>query len=149
VIAEFLQGQMKTNLNINITLDGMESSAFQAFVNAEQHQWAWFGWGADYPDPDNWLPEIFGTGAGNNHTTYSNPEFDTLCEDAAKELNNTKRLELYAQAQEMIVDDVPIVPMFFRERFWLVKPNVKGLVTTGLDHQCPGDLYWNLVYIEE
>ena len=149
VIAEFLQGQMKTNLNINITLDGMESSAFQAFVNAEQHQWAWFGWGADYPDPDNWLPEIFGTGAGNNHTTYSNPEFDTLCEDAAKELNNTKRLELYAQAQEMIVDDVPIVPMFFRERFWLVKPNVKGLVTTGLDHQCPGDLYWNLVSIEE
>jgi oligopeptide transport system substrate-binding protein len=149
VIAEFLQGQMKSNLNINITLDGMESSAFQAFVNAEQHQWAWFGWGADYPDPDNWLPEIFGTGAGNNHTTYSNTAFDDLCAEAAQELDNDARLEKYAAAQEMIIDDVPIVPMFFRERFWLVKPNVKGLVTTGLDHQCPGDLFWNLVYIEE
>jgi oligopeptide transport system substrate-binding protein len=148
VIAEFLQGQMKTNLNINVTLDGMESSAFQAFVNAEQHQWAWFGWGADYPDPDNWLPEIFGTGGGNNHTTYSNAAFDTLCDEAALELNNTKRLEKYADAQKMIIDDVPIVPMFFRERFWLVKPSVKGLITTGLDHQCPGDLFWNVVYME-
>jgi len=149
VIAEFLQGQMKTNLNITIELDGMESSAFQAKVNAEQHQWAWFGWGADYPDPDNWLPEIFGTDAGNNHTTYSNQDFDNLCDEAALELNNTKRLEKLAEAQEMIIDDVPIAPMFFRERFWLVKPSVKGLVTTGLDHQCPGDLFWNLVYIEE
>jgi oligopeptide transport system substrate-binding protein len=149
VIAEFLQGQMKTNLNINITLDGMESSAFQALVNNEQHQWAWFGWGADYPDPDNWLPDIFGTDAGNNHTTYSNPEFDTLCDEAAVELDNANRLDIYAQAQELVIDDVPIVPMFFRERFWLVKPYVKGLVTTGLDHQCPGDLFWNLVYIAD
>jgi len=117
-------------------------------VNAEQHQWAWFGWGADYPDPDNWLPDIFGTGAGNNHTTYSNAAFDTLCDEAALELDNTKRLEKYAEAQEMIIDDLPIVPMFFRERFWLVKPSVKGLVTTGLDHQCPGDLFWNVVYME-
>jgi len=148
VIAEFLQGQMKTNLNINVTLDGMETSAFQALVNAEQHQWAWFGWGADYPDPDNWLPDIFGTGAGNNHTLYSNADFDELCDEAALELDNDERLAKYAEAHEMIVDDVPIVPMFFRERFWLVKPSVKGLVTTGLDHQCPGDLFWNLVYME-
>ena len=147
LIAEFLQGQMKTNLNINITLDPMESSAFQAFVNAEQHQWAWFGWGADYPDPDNWLPEIFGTGAGNNHTAYSNPAFDTLCADAAQELNNTKRLEKYAEAQAMIIDDLPIVPMFFRERFWLVSPSVKGLITTGLDHQLPGDLNYTEVHM--
>jgi oligopeptide transport system substrate-binding protein len=149
LIAEFLQGQMKTNLNITVTLDPMETSAFQALVNAEQHQWAWFGWGADYPDPDNWLPEIFGTDAGNNHTTYSNATFDALCDEAAQELDNDTRLEKYAEAQEMIIDDLPIAPMFFRERFWLVKPSVKGLVTTGLDHQCPGDLFWNLVYIEE
>ncbi|MBM4445659.1 MAG: peptide ABC transporter substrate-binding protein, partial [Chloroflexi bacterium] len=148
VIAEFLQGQMKSNLNINVTLDGMESSAFQALVNAEQHQWAWFGWGADYPDPDNWLPDIFGTGAGNNHTTYSNPDFDALCDEAAQELNNDKRLEKYAEAHAMIVEDLPIVPMFFRERYWLVKPSVKGLIATGLDHQCPGDLFWTAVYME-
>jgi oligopeptide transport system substrate-binding protein len=148
LIAEFLQGQMKTNLDINITLDPIEPSAFTAFVNSEQHQWAWFGWGADYPDPDNWLPDIFGTGAGNNHTLYSSAAFDALCDEAAVELNNTKRLEKLAEAQTILMDDVPIVPMFFRERFWLVKPSVKGLTTTGLDHTCPGDLFYPVVYME-
>ncbi len=58
LIAQFIQGQLKDNLGINLTLEPMESKAFSAMVNAEQHTWAWFGWGADYPDPDNWLPEI-------------------------------------------------------------------------------------------
>jgi oligopeptide transport system substrate-binding protein len=47
----------------------------------------------------------------------------------------------------MIIDDLPIVPMFFRERFWLVSPTVKGLITTGLDHQLPGDLNYTEVYM--
>jgi len=46
---------------------------------------AYFGWGADYPDPDDWLPALFGTGAGNNHTLYSNPAFDALAATALKE----------------------------------------------------------------
>jgi len=54
--------------------------------------WAYFGWGADYPDPDDWLPSLFGTGAGNNHTLYSNPAFDALAATALKEQDNTKRL---------------------------------------------------------
>ncbi len=148
LIAQFLQGQMKDNLNISITLDPMESSAFTEFVNSEQHQWAWFGWGADYPDPENWLPGVFKTGAGNNHTAYSSAGFDALCDKAAVELDNTKRLADYADAQDVLIDDLPIVPMFFRERFWLVKPSVKGLVTTGLDHTCPGDLFYPSVFME-
>jgi oligopeptide transport system substrate-binding protein len=147
IIAQFLQGQMKDNLNITITLDPMESSALTAFVNSEQHQWAWFGWGADYPDPENWLPGVFGTGAGNNHTGYSSAAFDALCNEAALELDNTKRLEKYAEAQTLLIDDLPIVPMFFRERYWLVKPSVKGLITTGLDHTCPGDLFYPALYM--
>ncbi len=135
-IAEFLQGQMKDNLGIDITLEPMEPKAFTAFVNTEQYKWACFGWGADYPDPDNWLPELFGTDAGNNHTNYSSAAFDNLCAEAAVELDNDERLAKYAEAQEILIEDVPIVPMFFRERFWLVEPSVKGLVTTGLDHTC-------------
>jgi len=79
-IAQWLQGQLKDNLGIQLTLEPMESKAFQQLVNSENFNWAWFGWSADYPDPDNWLPELFGTGAGNNHTGYSNPDFDALVE---------------------------------------------------------------------
>ncbi len=149
IMAQFLQGQMKDNLGIQITLDPLESKAFTQFINSNQHQWAWFGWGADYPDPDNWLPELFGTKAGNNHTMYSNPAFDALAKQAKQELDNTKRLQMWAKAQEMVMKDAPIVTMFYRERFYVVKPTVKGLTTTGMDGQVPGDMFWNKITISK
>ncbi|AMU86789.1 peptide ABC transporter substrate-binding protein [Dehalococcoides mccartyi] len=138
-IAQFLQAQLKTNLNLDLTLEPMEPAAFSAFVNSEQHTWAWFGWGADYPDPDNWLPDLFGTGGGNNHTGYSNPAFDTLAIQAMMELDNTLRLQMWAQAQEIVMADMPIVTMFYRERFYVVQPYVKGLEPTGMDGGIMGD----------
>jgi oligopeptide transport system substrate-binding protein len=141
-IAQFLQGQMKSNLGINITLEPMESKAFTQFVNGGKHMWAWFGWGADYPDPDNWLPELFGTGAGNNHTLYSNPAFDALAKQGKAELDNTKRLAIWAQAQQMVMADAPIVTIFYRERFVLLKPTVKGFTPTGMDGGIMGDNYF-------
>lgn len=146
-IAQFLQGQIQDNLGITITLDPMETKSFQQFVNSEQHQWAWFGWGADYPDPDNWLPELFGTGAGNNHTGYSNPVFDELMAQAKSELDNTKRLKMLAEGHEIAMNDAPIVTMFYRERFLLMKPWVKGLKTTGMDGSVAGDMFYAEVYI--
>jgi oligopeptide transport system substrate-binding protein len=148
-IAQFLQAQLKQNLNIDLVLEPMESKAFSQMVNSEQHTWAWFGWGADYPDPDNWLPQLFGTKAGNNHTGYSNAAFDALCTQALKELDTTKRLALWAQAAKMVNDDVPIVTMFYRERFVLVKPSVKGLKTTGMDGQVAGDMFYAEVSIQK
>ena len=120
----------------------MESKAFTTMVNGGKHTWAWFGWGADYPDPDNWLPELFGTGAGNNHTLYSNPAFDALAKQAKMELDNTKRLAEWAQAQQMVMADAPIVTMFYREAFNLVSPKVKGYTPTGMDGQNPGDMFY-------
>ncbi len=148
-IAQFLQAQLKQNLNIDLLLEPMESKAFSQMVNSEGHTWAWFGWGADYPDPDNWLPQLFGTKAGNNHTGYSKAAFDALCTQALKELDTTKRLALWAQAAKMINDDVPIVTMFYRERFVLVKPSVKGLKTTGMDGQVAGDMFYAEVSIQK
>jgi oligopeptide transport system substrate-binding protein len=147
-IAQFIQNQCKVNLNISVVIEPMERKAFTQAVNSEQYSWAWYGWGADYPDPDNWLPQLFGTGAGNNHTNYSNAAFDALCAKASSELDNAKRLDLYAQAQKMVVDDAPVLFMFYRERFVLVKPHVQGLKYTGMDGDVPGDMFFANVYIE-
>jgi oligopeptide transport system substrate-binding protein len=141
-IAQFVQNQIKVNLGINVSIEPMERKAFTQAVNAEKYSWAWYGWGADYPDPDNWLPELFGTGAGNNHTGYSNPAFDALAVQAKKELDNTKRLQLWAQAQKMVVDDAPVLFMNYRERFVLVKPSIQGLKYTGMDGDVSGDMFF-------
>jgi oligopeptide transport system substrate-binding protein len=148
-IAQWLQGQLKDNLGIQLTLEPMESKAFQQLVNSENFNWAWFGWSADYPDPDNWLPELFGTGAGNNHTGYSNPDFDALVEKAKSELDSTKRLQMLAEAHEMVIKDCPIVTMFYRESFVLVKPYLKGLTATGMDGQIVGDMFFSNIYMEK
>lgn len=147
LIAQFLQGQMKDNLGITITLEPMEPKSFSQLINGNQHTWIWLGWGADYPDPDNWLPELFGTGAGNNHTVYSNPQFDALTEQAKEQLDNTKRLKAWADVQKLVIADVPLIPMFNRERFVLYKPSVKGIKTTGMDGRIAGDLFLDEIYI--
>ena len=146
-IAQFVQNQIKVNLGINVSLEPMERAAFSKAVNSEQYTWAWYGWGADYPDPDNWLPELFGTDAGNNHTNYSNPEFDALAAKAKNELDNAKRLQMWAQAQAMVVDDAPMLFIQYRERFRLVKPGVQGLLYTGMDGDVPGDMFFANVYM--
>ena len=148
-IAAFLQGQLKDNLGINLTVELMESKAYSALYNAKQFTWGFTGWGADYPDPDNWLPQLYGTGAGNNKTGYSNPAFDALAAQGLKELDNTKRLQIWAQAQALVVADQPMIYVFNRETFVLLKPWVKGMVTTGLDGNVAGDTFLRNVYIQK
>jgi oligopeptide transport system substrate-binding protein len=146
VLAAFLQDQMKTNLGVTITLEPYDSKALSALVNNKQYSWAIYGWGADYPDPDNWLPQLFMTGAGNNKQNYSNAQFDTLATAALKELDNTKRLKDWADAQKLLVADCPMVFLFYRQTFVLQKPWVKNMVTTGMDGT-PGDTFLRNVYI--
>lgn len=127
MIAQFVQEQIKQNLGIEITLQPREPKAHSEAVNKEQYMWAFYGWGADYPDPDNWLPELFGTDAGNNHTAYSNPEVDKLMKAALSETDTAKRMQMWAQAQERIVSEAPVVFMFYNELFFLQKPYVKDI----------------------
>jgi oligopeptide transport system substrate-binding protein len=147
--AQFIQGQLKANLGIEITLDPMETKAATVAFNSGNYQVGLLGWVADYPDPDDWLPPNFKTGAGTNFTKYSNPQFDELCERASKELNYTKRMELWAKAHEMIVRDVPIACIYNVENLWLLKPYVKGLTTMGMDGMTPGDFFYRDIYIDK
>ncbi|MBI4336387.1 MAG: peptide ABC transporter substrate-binding protein [Chloroflexi bacterium] len=149
VIAEWLQAQMKDNLGISVKLEPMESKAFTQLVNQEKHTWGWFGWGADYPDPDNWLPELFGTGGSQNHTLYSSKEFDDLAKQAMAEPDAAKRLGLWEKAHAVVVRDAPAAFMFYREAFWLKKPRLQDLITTGMDGQIIGDFFYPKSFLVE
>lgn len=147
VTAEFVHWQILNNLGVDISLEPMEPKAFSQYVNANHHMWAFSGWGADYPDPDNWLPELFRTGAGNNHTLYSNPEFDALVDQAMAEPNYEPRMALWRQAQQIVVEDAPVIFLFYPEKFVLAKPYVKDLKTTAMDGQIVGDLFFKETYL--
>jgi oligopeptide transport system substrate-binding protein len=143
--AEFLQEQLRVNLGVNIDIEILESATYEDRYLASDFQFVIGGWGADYADPENWLPQLFGTDAGLNQYKYSNPEVDQLFAQAAVELDNDTRLDLYDQAQKIIIDDdMGIAPLYYRIRNFLVKPWVSGIITTGLDSTAGDWFYTNI-----
>ena len=92
-------------------------------------------WVADYPDPENFLAVLFGTGSGENHTGYSNPTVDALLGAAAGERDAARRRDLYLQAQQIILDDAVVIPCYYSTDYTLVKPYVRGLAITPLGVQ--------------
>jgi oligopeptide transport system substrate-binding protein len=69
---------------------------------------------------------LFRTGAENNFAEYSNPAVDAVLDKAAAEGDSEKSLELYRQAEQMLVDDAACLPLWFGMNYILVKPYVKG-----------------------
>jgi ABC-type oligopeptide transport system substrate-binding subunit len=86
------------------------------------------GWVADYVDPENFLKvKLYGE-SKDNESKYRNSEVDRLLEQADTEQDTAQRLALYQQAEQIIVNDVPWIPLFHDEYSVLIKPYVKDYV---------------------
>ena len=94
------------------------------------------GWNADVPDPDNFLFKLFYSKSPRNYMSYSNPAVDRLLLQARAEQDPTRRVDLYRRAEEQILEDAPIIPIWHQtyERFF--QPYVKNVEVSGL-----GDSY--------
>ena len=88
------------------------------------------GWCADYPDPQNFLDVLFHSDSDENRFSYSNEEVDALLEEAAVEPDVDRRVSLYRQAEQLILDDWVAVPLWHSRNFLLVQPYVKGFELT-------------------
>lgn len=79
------------------------------------------GWGLDYPTPDNFLyPLLFST-SSDNKPNYNNPEYDELILEARTETDADERIALYQEAEDLALEDMPLVPLWWRTQFRLVK----------------------------
>ena len=84
------------------------------------------GWVADYPDPQNFLDNLFHTGASYNTGNYSNSKVDNLLEQAAIESDDTTRINLYRQAEQIILSEAACFPIWYQTNYILTKPYVKN-----------------------
>ncbi|MBV9355690.1 MAG: peptide ABC transporter substrate-binding protein [Chloroflexi bacterium] len=144
--AEFVQAQLKQNLRIDLNLNSQEAKVEQESFKAKTYQMSYHGWGADYPDPQDWFATLFGCSGGNNKFNYCNPAVDQLVSQADSGINLDDRLQIYNQAQRQIVDDMPVVPLLVRGRMVVVKPYVQNLTITAQD-DFPGDLFLDQVSV--
>ena len=93
------------------------------------------GWCADYPDPQNFLDVLFHSESESNNFAYSNPDLDALLEEAAVEQDTARRTEIYHQAEQMILDDWVVVPLWHSREYSLVQTYVKGYEVTPIGVQ--------------
>ena len=122
---EVILQMWERNLGITAEFQQTEFATFLKDLHKGRFQMFDIGWIADYPDPENFLDILFHSESTNNHTHYSNAEVDELLLRARVETDTTKRYALYNQAEQMILDDAPWVPLWFDgESKLLVKPNV-------------------------
>ena len=91
-------------------------------------------WIADYPDAENYMAMYYSKNpAPPNYTRYKNPAFDALYEKALLETNDFVRYDLYRQMDQLVIDDAPIIPLWYDMALHIVQKNVKGFSANALN----------------
>ena len=124
----------KQYLGVEIRIENIEPNFYLDQIFSGHHgQLLGSGWCADYPDPENFADALFHSGSEQNTGGYSNPALDRLLEAARVEQDVTKRIGMYQQAEQMLVDDAAALFTVHSLSYTLVKPYVKGFVPTPID----------------
>lgn len=124
-IAEALQQMWKQHLGADVTIENQEWKVYLKTLQATDFQIARMGWIGDYADPFTFL-ELLASGNGNNHSNWTDPEYDQLLRDANRTQNAEARLALLRRAEELAMDAVPLIPIYVYTRSELVKPYLMG-----------------------
>ncbi len=133
LIAEFLQAQWKEHLNVNVEFESQEWKVFLSRLNVDPPQIFRLGWGADFPDPDNFM-NLFLSNSGNNRLQWSNPRYDALVARGAMIEDPEKRQKIYDEAQTLLTEtDAAMIPLFISVQNLLIKPYVKGLELNSME----------------
>ncbi len=143
---DFLTEQWRTNLGVEVQSEGLEAVAYSERRREDPFDINRASWTQDYPHPNNFLGDVFGT--GNSFTGYSNEEFDAFMSEAAAETELEAQVPIYQQAQELLVEDSPVIFLYWYGGYTLVKPHVQGLILTSTDED-PGMMFFNSVSIGE
>ena len=134
-----LQEMWKQNLGVDVEFQQMPFKARLQKMTDKDFQIVFAGWGPDYNDPMTFL-DMFLTGNGNNHTSYSSAAYDKLINDAKVEADSGKRMDMLVAAEKMLMADMPIAPIYFRMRTWTTQTGIEGVVRRAIGGD--PDFYW-------
>ena len=140
-IAVALQEMWKQYLNVDIKLLNQEWKVYLATESAGDYQISRGGWIGDYVDPNNFL-DMFLCGGGNNRTGWCNKEYDRLIlEVAPSQSSHEERLAVFQQAETMLLNDMPIIPVYTYTSLKLVDLSVGNLDGNIMNQAMYKDIY--------
>lgn len=140
-VAETIQSMLGSGLGVNVSVKVLEWPQHQELLENGKAPLFRLGWVADYPDPENFLNLFYGKtippeGPSTiNSTRYSNPSFDSLYALALTTQDDAKRFALYQQAEQIAVDDAPMIFIFHDLDYRLVQPHVRGYSSNPMDRR--------------
>lgn len=132
LIAELAVRQWKETLGINMTPENQEWHSYLSTTRKMDYSIACGAWVGDYIDPNTFL-NMFLTGGSENQTGWSNKRYDELIDAAGREQNSQRRLEDFHQAEQILMDEVPIIPVYVAVTRNMVRPYVHGFFENALD----------------
>ena len=132
-IAEAIQQMWRKNLGINM---GLYNQEWKVYLDAQDNldfQIIRAGWIADYVDPHVFI-DMWKTGGGNNDTGWGNEEYDRLLSQALAAPNDEERFKVYNRMEKILIDEMPVLPIYHYTNSKLISPKVLGYKITPLDN---------------
>ncbi|MGI8603113.1 MAG: peptide ABC transporter substrate-binding protein [Verrucomicrobiales bacterium] len=125
IIAEAIQQMWKKHLNIDVGINAQDWGVYLDSQQRLDYDVCRAGWTADYADPMTFL-DLWTAGNGNNETGWSRPEFDALIAQARQTADQKARFDILRRAEEILLDEMPIVPFYVYVLPHLITPMVTG-----------------------
>lgn len=126
IIAEYVQESLNKNLGIELQLSAMTFPERVARMKQKDFDLVLAGWSGDFHDPITYL-DLFVTGGGNNHGSFSNARYDELVKTIKSTADPAVRYPAMAELEKIIAEETPVGVLFHREKKYLVNPRVEGL----------------------
>ncbi len=134
-VAEAVSTQLSENLGVECSTKMLPWGEYLDKHNNHQLELFHMRWAADYLDPQDFLSLLLSTTGSENRIDYSNPQYDALCAKADMMVgHDEERLKLYAQAEDIVLQDAPFVPIYFEKDVELISPRVHGLRESVFGH---------------
>jgi len=131
VIAEALQEMWKKNLGVSVSLTNQEWKVYLQTRNTGDFQLARSSWIGDYADAMTFMDTLTSKN-GNNHTRWGNPNYDKLVDQAKISTDPTVRMKAMHDAEKILMDEMPVIPIYFYTNKYLESTKVKGVIRDAL-----------------
>ena len=139
-VALAIQQMWQNELGIEVELVNQDWKVYLSREMVGDFQISRAGWIGDYEDPNTFL-DLMRPNRGNNKTGWENMDFDALVEEANTINDQEKRYELLYEAEKILIDNMPIIPLYTYVRVYQLSPDVKGFNPHILDHHHPKFIY--------
>jgi len=134
IVAQTIGQDLQKNLNIKVDFKALEWATYLAQNDDKKLPFFHMRWSADYLDAQDFLSMLLSTTGNENKIYYSNPQFDALCAAADSNNDPAQRLKLYGQAEDIVLKELPFIPIYFEKDSELISPRIHGIRNSLFGH---------------